>query len=89
MEVILDLLTLQLESLESKNSELALLYGQPQQSFLAMMFSPGTDASRSSTPVSKLINETSLQSPELSPTLQFSSLGVLPKKFLMQHAVLV
>jgi len=45
MEVIQELLTLQLESLE-------LLYGQPQQSFLAMMSSPGTDDSRSSTPVS-------------------------------------
>jgi hypothetical protein len=37
MEVIQDLLTLQLESLESKNSELAILYGKPQQSFLTMM----------------------------------------------------
>jgi len=52
MEVIQDLLTLQLEAIESKNPELALLYGQPQQSFLAMMSSPGTDDSRSSTPVS-------------------------------------
>lgn len=51
MEVIQDLLTLQLESLESKNAELALLYGQPQQSFLTMM-SPGTDDSRSLTSVS-------------------------------------
>ena len=51
MEVIQDLLTLQLESLESKNSELAILYGKPQQSFLAMMW-PDTDDSRSSTPVS-------------------------------------
>jgi hypothetical protein len=52
MEVIQDLLTLQLEDIESKNPELALLYGQPQQSFLAMMSSPGNDDSRSSTPVS-------------------------------------
>ena len=29
MEVIQDLLTLQLEAIESKNPELALLYGQP------------------------------------------------------------
>ena len=52
MEVIQDLLTLQLEAIESKNPELALLYGQPQQSFLTMMSSPGTDDSRSSTPAS-------------------------------------
>jgi hypothetical protein len=52
MEVIQDLLTLQLEAIESKNPELSLLYGQSQQSFLAMMSSPGTDDSRSSTPVS-------------------------------------
>ena len=52
MEVIQDLLTLQLESLETKDPELALLYGQLQQSFLVMMSSPGTDDSSSSTPVS-------------------------------------
>jgi len=52
MEVIQDLLTLQLEAIESKNSELSLLYGQPQQSSLVMMSSPETDDSRSSTPVS-------------------------------------
>ena len=52
MVVIQDLLTLQLEAIESKNPELSLLYGQPQQSSLAMMSSPETDDSRSSTPVS-------------------------------------
>ena len=51
MEVIQDLLTVQLECLKAKDPELALLYGQPQQSFLAMMSLPGTDDSRSSTPL--------------------------------------
>jgi len=37
MQVMQDLLTLQLEAIESKNPELALLCGQPQQSFLAMI----------------------------------------------------
>ena len=52
MDLIQDLLTLQLESLEAKDPKLALLYGQPQQSFLAMMSLPSTDDSRSPTPVS-------------------------------------
>jgi len=52
MEVIQDLLTLQLEYLESKNSELAMLYGQHQQLFLAMMWSQSSQ----STSALKIVN---------------------------------
>ena len=49
MEVIQDLLTLQLESLEATDPALAVLYGNPESSVLTMMSASDTDGSQSPT----------------------------------------
>ena len=53
MEVIQDLLTLQLESIEAADPALAVLYGNPVSSMLTMMSASDTDGSESPTKSSK------------------------------------